>query len=299
VNLREGRREHATLDDEIASLKARRSNIPAAQIAMRSALCKALGLDEDDMPFAGELIQVREDARDWEGAIERVMHNFGLSLLVPDSHYAEVAAWVDRTHLAGRLVYFRIRPGRRSELPELHRDSLVRRLAIKPDSTFYAWLEREVANRFDYACCETPEQFRRETRALTRFAQLKTPGERHEKDDRHRLDDRSRYVLGWSNAAKLATLESTMRSLEARLAGIAASIAGAQASQTRLRQQLEALAALHEIDEFRELDWHARRPPAGRARAAGSEQRRVPRTQLAAGCRANHADRHRVSDVHP
>jgi len=255
VNLREGRREHSALSEEIRSLKARRSNIPAAQVAMRSALCGALNLDEDAMPFAGELIQVSEDTRDWEGAIERVMHSFGLSLLVPDSHYAEVAAWVDRTHLAGRLVYFRIRSGRRAELPDLHRDSLARRLAIKPDSDFFAWLEREVANRFDYACCETPEQFRRETRALTRHGQLKTSGERHEKDDRHRLNDRSRYVLGWSNAAKLATLESTQRGLEMRLAGIAASIADAQASQTRLRQQREALAALHEIDEFRDLDW--------------------------------------------
>jgi uncharacterized protein YPO0396 len=255
VSLREGRREHQTLIDEIASLKARQSNIPSSQVAMRSAICTALGLDAQAMPFAGELLQVREEARDWEGTIERVLHNFALSLLVPDAQYPQVADWVDRTHLAGRLVYFRVRPGRGADGQSLHRDSLVRQLAIRTDSAFYDWLEPELARRFDYACCATPEQFRRETRALTRSGQVKTPGERHEKDDRHRLDDRGRYVLGWSNAAKIAALQVQQQALETRLGGIGASIAKAQAEQAQLRRLLETLAALHEFDTFRDLDW--------------------------------------------
>lgn len=257
VTLREGKRKHDALSDEIASLKARRSNIPKEPVAMRAALCAALDLDEDVMPFAGELIQVREEAGDWEGAIERVLHNFGLSLLAPDAHYADVAAWVDRTHLAGRLVYFRVRPMRRSECAELHRDSLVRNLAIKPDSPFYDWLERELSHRFDYACCATQEQFRRETRAISRAGQIKAPGERHEKDDRHRLNDRSRFVLGWSNAAKIAVLEGQRRALEGPLSDIGGHIARAQGDQAKLRRQLDALAALNEFIEFGELDWRA------------------------------------------
>ncbi|SOE60544.1 Uncharacterized protein YPO0396 [Burkholderia sp. D7] len=257
VSLREGKREHDVLGEEVASLKARRSNIPKEQVAMRAALCAALGFDEDSMPFAGELIQVREEGREWEGAIERVLHNFGLSLIVPDVHYSDVAAWVDRTHLGGRLVYFRVRPTRDQDIAELHRDSLVRNVAIKPDSPSYNWLERALAQRFDYACCATQEQFRRESRALTRTGQVKAPGERHEKDDRHRLDDRSRYVLGWSNAAKIAALEGQLRALEARLGGIGSQIAKAQGDQTKLRRQLEVLAALNEFNDFRELDWQS------------------------------------------
>ena len=64
-------------------------------------------------------------------------------------------------------------------------------------------LTAEVARRFDYACCETLDQFRREPLAITRTGQLKGKGDRHEKDDRHRIDDRSRYVLGWTNEAKI------------------------------------------------------------------------------------------------
>lgn len=91
VEFQQARQEHNALSAEIGSLKVRRSNIPAMQVAMRDALCGALDIVEDDVPFAGELIQVREDERDWEGAAERLLHNFGLSLLVPDTHYARVS----------------------------------------------------------------------------------------------------------------------------------------------------------------------------------------------------------------
>lgn len=257
VSLRQGKQEHDTLVAEIGSLKARRSNIPAEQIAMRAALCQALALPEHDMPFAGELLQVHDDERDWEGAAERLLRNFGLSLLVPDRHYAEVAEWVDRTHLKGRLVYFRVRQGARGELPSLHRDSLARKLAIKPDSLFYDWLERELAHRFDVACCATHEQFRRETRAITRAGQIKAPGERHEKDDRHRLDDRSRYVLGWTNAAKIAALETKARQLETGLGELGSRIGKIQTAKNSLKERLDALSKLDEYADFRELDWQS------------------------------------------
>ncbi|HOE41375.1 MAG TPA: ATP-binding protein [Rhodoferax sp.] len=255
VELRQARSEHDILMGEITSLKGRRSNIDAQQINMRAELCAALGLDADSMPFVGELIEVRDDQRDWEGAIERLLHNFGLSLLVPDAHYARVAQWVDQTRLKGRLVYFRVRLSLRAEVPSLHPDSLVRKVSVKPDSPFYAWLDRELCHRFDVACCATQEQFRRETRAITRAGQIKAAGERHEKDDRHRLDDRSRYVLGWSNAAKLAALEAKRRLLEARLAQIGRHIADGQREQSGITERLASLAKLVEYRDYRELDW--------------------------------------------
>lgn len=255
VTLRQGKQEHDALSAEINSLKARRSNLPAEQVAMRAALCTALDLSETDMPFAGELMQVREDERDWEGAAERLLRGFGLALLVPDAHYAKVAAWVDRTHLKGRLVYFRVRASARKDAPSLHRDALARKLAIKPDSPFYDWLEREIAHRFDVACCATPEQFHREPRAITRAGQIKAPGERHEKDDRHRIDDRSRYVLGWTNAAKIAALETKARQLEMRLGETGSRIGALEGQLRTLNERKQTLSRLDEYADFRELDW--------------------------------------------
>lgn len=255
VSLRQGKLEHDQLTAEIDSLKRRRSNIDDQQIQIRAALCTALGLDADDMPFAGELIQVREDERDWEGAAERLLRGFGLALLVPDAHYKAVAEWVDSSHLRGRLIYFHVRARKTSDLPELHRDSLVRKLAIKPDSPHYDWLERELSHRFDVACCATQEQFRRETRGITRAGQIKDPSGRHEKDDRHRIDDRSRYVLGWSNSAKIAALEAKRRQLESHLGELGSQIGKIDAERKGLQARLDALTRLEEFTSFEEIDW--------------------------------------------
>jgi len=257
VEMHQGRQQHTALAEEIESLRARRSNIPAEQIRLRAAMCEALGLSETDMPYAGELLQVREDERDWEGAAERLLRNFGLSLLVPERHYQRVSEWVDRTHLRGRLVYFRVRPVTRGEPPALHPDSLVRKLSVKPDTPFYDWLERELAQRFDFACCATGEQFRRETKAVTRAGQTKSAGERHEKDDRHRLDDRGRYVLGWSNAEKISVLEAERGRLETQLGTLGGRVAETQAEQRTLGAEQEVLVKLDEYRDFRELDWQS------------------------------------------
>ena len=254
---RRGREEHQALTGEIASLKKRRSNIDDRQIRIRATLSAALDIEAEEMPFAGELLTVREEERDWEGATERLLHGFGLSLLVPDHRYRVVAEWVDSNHLRGRLVYFHVPTTRRGEPPQLHPDSLVRKLAIKPDSPFYGWLERELAHRFNVACCTTQEAFRREPRAITRAGQIKDPGGRHEKDDRHDLADRSRYVLGWSNNAKIAALEAQALLLEKRLGELGSHIAATQRARAEVGKHRAALERLQEFTDFAELDWTA------------------------------------------
>ncbi|MDQ6973900.1 MAG: ATP-binding protein, partial [Mariprofundaceae bacterium] len=210
ADLASGQRECEAQQHELDSLKRRKSNIPDQQIIIRQRLCADLKLKEDAMPFAGELIQVREDARDWQGAAERLLHGFALSMLVSDSHYADVLAWVNQHHLNGRLVFFRVREHAQRHTAE-HAESLVHKLDVKPDSEFYPWLQQELARRFDYVCCTDMEVFRRESRAISITGQMKAKGGRHEKDDRHRLDDQRRFVLGWSNQEKIAVLEGEVK----------------------------------------------------------------------------------------
>ncbi|HET7313780.1 ATP-binding protein [Salinisphaera sp.] len=279
--------QHDELDTELASLRQRRSNLPAAVLALRDRLCADLDLAPDEVPFAGELIQVREDERDWEGAAERLLHNFGLSLLVADAHYARVADWVERTHLRGRLVYYRVRETRAADTVDIGPDSLVRKLAVKPDSAFYAWLEAELARRFDYACCADMARFRREPKALTRAGQIKTAGGRHEKDDRHAITDRSRYILGWSNEAKIAALEQQAADLETHMAGDGRKIADLQTRIRDQNQRVERLGQLAVYADFAELDWQSMVAEISRledeknALEAASDTLRTLRAQLA------------------
>jgi uncharacterized protein YPO0396 len=204
------------------------------------------------MPFAGELMQVRDDERDWEGAAERLLHSFGLSLLVPDAHYAKVAQWVDDTQLKGRLVYFRVRgnarcrAGMRGE-PRCTPSRWPARSPSSPTRRFTAgWSARSRA-ALTWPAAATQDQFRARGQAITRAGQIKAPGERHEKDDRHRLDDRSRYVLGWSNAAKLGGAGEQGQVLEARLGERWAHRRPAARAISRRRARLQLLAKLEEL----------------------------------------------------
>lgn len=250
--------QERALEAEIQALAARPSNIPHALLLLREQLCAALGLNENRLPFAGELIEVRAGQRDWEAAIERVLHNFARSLLVPETHYAQVSDWVDRTHLRGQLVYFRMAPVAATQAPSraaAGSATLTQKLALKEDSPHLAWLRQRLVADFDLVCCDTMEEFRREPRALTRLGQVKTGGGRHVKDDRHALGDRTRYVLGWSNVAKLLALRAQL--LELQQLGQQA-VARRAALLTEIGQrQLERDAArdLANLRDYAEIDW--------------------------------------------
>ena len=156
------------LQAEIASLEKRQSNIPANVLAIRQALVNTLGVDEAIIPFVGELLQVDEKQIAWEGAIERVLHNFGLSLLVPEKYYSQVAHYVERTHLKGRIVYFRVKETESTAaVKTADSRAMVRKLHIKSDSTFYHWLEYELQERFDYICCDNLQDFQRLPKVIT------------------------------------------------------------------------------------------------------------------------------------
>lgn len=211
VQVRSLKSECDVLEREIQSLEKRKSNIPLAQIQLRHQLCNYLEIDEIELPFAGELLQVDPSQKAWEGATERLLHNFALSLLVPERHYMAVSDWVNQTDLKGRIVYYRTRPQQTQKNSDLQRDSLCHKIQIKSDSEFFRWLELELWQRFDYVCCVDMENFRQQKFAITKHGQVKSAAGKHEKDDRHGILDSSRYVLGWNNQDKLQSLRLQLK----------------------------------------------------------------------------------------
>ncbi len=254
-DLRESENTLKPLDQELTSLKQRKSNIPGDQIELRRRLCAALSLSESDVPFVGELLEVRSDAGAWEGAIERLLHSFGLSLVVPEELYGQVAAWVDKTHLAGRLVYYRVRETRESGSVSLKPHSVPTKLLVKPDARYATWLAGELRQRFNYVCCDTLDEFRREPAAITRTGQIKGGRDRHEKDDRYRIDDRRRYVLGWDNLRKVQVLERERAAIQSRLKDITATLRDVRDQSLASQRKLAALMGLERFSDFSALDW--------------------------------------------
>ena len=153
---------------EIASLRGRTSNIPRHNLEIRERICAGAGLDAKDLPFAGELITVREDQVRWEGAAERVLRGFGLSLLVSFEHYGRVSQWINDNHLRGRVVYFKV-PARSmagASAASPGSDALAYKLDVK-ESPFANWIDNELLRRARHICAETMDRFRTEEWAVT------------------------------------------------------------------------------------------------------------------------------------
>jgi len=242
------------LVEELDSLKARRSNIFSANLQIRRQLCETIGVVAEELPFIGELVKVDDNETAWEGAIERVMHNYGLSLLVADEHYQRVAHYVDRTHLKGRLVYFRVRATNEHFKTPATR-SLFHKIRIKTDSGFYDWLAKEIAEHFDYYCAADLDEFRRQPKAITQQGQIKSSASRHEKDDRHALNDRSRFVLGWDNRAKIATLEQQLDAVSQQGLICIEKLVVLDKRLDVLKTQRDQTLRLLDIENFDGIDW--------------------------------------------
>ena len=246
------------LGEELASLQKRKSQIPGEDIQLKMLLTQALSIPEEELPFIGELLRVREGARQWEPAIERLLHGFGRQLLVPEQHYQQISRYVEQTNLRGRLIYHRIRgPRTPRNNTVLERNLLFFKLEVKPDTDFTNWLTAELIDTYDYACCETLEEFQQSRRALTLKGQVKHSAARHEKDDRSSLGDRKRYVLGWSNAEKIEAIRVELISQQKALETVKASIARIEYAQKQEQKREQALQRLLEFTTFAAIDWRA------------------------------------------
>ena len=250
--------EAATVNLELHSLQSRESNMPARSLSVREELCRDLSLDPDDLPFVGELLQVRPDASVWEGAAERVLRTFALSLLVPNEHYALVADWINRRYLGTRLVYFRVparlgthaaRPDRPSTLP-----LLVDMIEVRGDSAFAPWLSDELNQRADHVCVDSVDQFQRFDNAITQQGQVKVR-DRHEKDDRNLINDRRTFVLGWTNERKIEALIADASRIQDEIAEVDRELATPQGRRVEVNRHLSDLRALRERIRWDDLDW--------------------------------------------
>lgn len=116
--LMEEKRQAQNRQDEISSnieermatiryLQQHKNNISGRVAEIRDEILEAVGATTGEIPFIGELICVKDDERDWEYSIERILHNFALRLVVPEKYYKQVNEYVNGHNLRGRIVYQR------------------------------------------------------------------------------------------------------------------------------------------------------------------------------------------------
>ncbi|WP_158247638.1 ATP-binding protein [Actinomyces qiguomingii] len=214
----------SALRQELSSLARRRSRIDSRRSELRDRLADTIGQPPAALPYAGELADIT--APQWAGALERLMGGFARTLVVPEALFEQVARLINDQHLGMRLEFVR------ADLTDTRVESTdpraaARKLAVAP-GRFEKWMRAELSRRFPHVCVDDVAELSAHRRALT-IQGLVKGGSRHIKDDRFRIDDTSRWVIGTRN-------EELVEELRGRLA---------RAEQDRERAQ-QRIASLEE-----------------------------------------------------
>ncbi|MEG3616665.1 ATP-binding protein [Isoptericola haloaureus] len=222
----------ARLEQEAASLSRRRGNVPAEDHAARVALAEAAGLGTDDLPFVGELLEVRGEYEPWRDAIGLALGGFATTLLVDADRLADFRAAIDTVPLRRRLRFEGV-PTHRPMGDDADPRTLPGRLEIKA-GPFGGWLADRLAQRYDHVCVDDPAELHHHRRALTRTGQI-ADGAR----GAHGGSPRG-SVLGFSNARRRDRLATDIEAARTALQEAGASLEGARLRQAAHTDQFVA-----------------------------------------------------------
>lgn len=235
----------SVLSEDIAAARSSHSTMPRALLEARELICHSAGLQPGTLPFAGELLQVKDEFSEWTGAIERVLRPLSMTLLVPTAHEQAVIKAINENHLGARVVS-EIAPARATDPERMPVDnSLVRRVDFK-NGPMKRWLVAQLFERFNYPCVDTAAQLQQLSRGVTLAGQVKRSARRYEKDDRSKVNDRRNWLLGFDAADKLAALLDEAAALRTELDAAQTDLDAARAQVEKLSQQLSTAADICE-----------------------------------------------------
>ncbi len=226
---REAERESQRLEEELRKVKERPgSNIPPKFQDFRALLADQLGLDDTDLPFVAELVEVKAEESPWRGAIERAIGPDRLRVLVPEAQMDQALRWVNdrdnRLHVRLQRARGEVRPY------DFFPDGFTQKLGWKAHPL--AETAKELLASRDRHCVDTPEALKSVDHGMTVQGLMSDRGGRFEKQDQRRLDEG--WLTGFDNKDQLQSLSNQFRE-----------------SHTQTRQLAEARQKLQrELDQY-------------------------------------------------
>lgn len=247
--------------ETIKYLHEHNNNISGRVAEIRDEIIQHIGATADEIPFIGELIRLKDDEREWESAIERILHNFALWLIVPEKYYRKVNEYVNNHNLRGRIVYQRYNysAALREFANRLAQDnSLLNKIEFKSNARYIDWIEDRLYSEFNYTCVDTLEDFNHiNEKAVTKEGLIKAKGGKHEKDDRPEINRREHYVLGWDNREKIAAIKKEYDNLCRQVTAKNKEIKELDNKRKETEERKEAFSSLLNFDKFDDIDWQS------------------------------------------
>ena len=200
----------------VKTLLKNKNNISGREAEIRELILQEVGAAASEIPFVGELIRVKDSEKEWENSIEKILHNFGLRLIVPEKYYKAVSEFVNSNNLRGKIVYHRYETSsslRGFQNPPAN--CLLNKLEFNTKSPYSSWVEDAITDHYNYACVSDLDEFYLyKEKAVTIEGLIKSVHNKHEKDDRPKTSSRENYVLGWDNKEKIASIRAIVKNLQ-------------------------------------------------------------------------------------
>lgn len=236
---RTAEKEMRRLRDERERTSRMRSSIPAHLDESRAMLAEAAGLEPADLPFVGELIELRTEFEPWREAFNLALGGFARTLLIDSEHLTSFRAAINTVRTPERLNYEGVHTGL-GESRNADPRTLPGRLDYLP-TPFTGWLQQRLQERFGYVCVDSSSQLGEHSKALTISGQV-SQGSRGAHGGQGRAN-----VLGFTNDRRLREIDEELRRLAARHDEFASAVQDAEAALDRIEGRSTAYAKIEDL----------------------------------------------------
>lgn len=206
----------------------------------RADLADHLDLPEGDLPFAAELVEVRQAEQAWRGAIERALGSNRLRILVPHAAMHTALQWVNQRH---NRLHVRLLEVQGATPATFLADGFARKLNLKPATpTAHLNTLRQLLHSLDRHCVPDVETLERTPHAMTAQGLMSSQSGHFDKQDQKRLDQD--WMTGFDNRDRLAHLLQEKERLALDYQALEAEKTQTLATQRRAQEQRQLWAAL-------------------------------------------------------
>lgn len=250
VNLKKAEIDYEEKRIELDNLKKRPSNIHNDNQVVRDKIIKELGIKETDLPFVGELMQVKSEHKHWQDAIEKLFRSFALNILVPEKYEKKVNRFINLNRMRQLVTYEAIPNSSIQSFLNSSEGGVIDKIEFKEGEPFRSYLRKRLVNDFDYECFEEDDDyFRKCDKGLT-IKGLQNNRGRYRKDDREGL----RYFLGWDTFANIDLVSNELRLLLSQKQTLEIGVENQGKELKKQKDKLELLGKFLAIEFFSEID---------------------------------------------
>lgn len=259
VAARDAATASASLESELHSFSSRRTNIDKDLVELRTQLARDTGYAESELPFAGELLDIAPQQAEWEPVIQKLLHGFAATLLVPETAREAINQWVNSRNVGTRLEYRTIPEFAPAPAPARSPQQLIHKLEFQ-DHPMAQWVRHHISSRFNYECVDSVAALEQVTKtpAVTRDGLESRPKDKYGstrfiKDDRTRFTGTRWYRVGSTNTAKIELLRSQLAEAKATARAMAKQVHELNRKMDILRTQRDKAQRVLET-KFQDID---------------------------------------------